>query len=63
MGSSIKPSSSGRGGSIGGSTISVTFAPVIHGGSGDVAAQVKNLIPELIRQIEAQMQRKARLAY
>jgi len=63
MGSSIKPSNSGRGSSIGGSTISVTFAPVIHGGSGDVATQVKNLIPELIRQIEAQMQRKARLAY
>jgi len=63
MGSSIKPSSSGRGGSIGGSTVNVTFAPVINGGSGDVATQVKNLIPELIRQIEAQMQRKARLAY
>jgi len=63
MGSSIKPSSSGRGGSVGNSTVNVTFAPVINGGSGDVATQVKNLIPELIRQIEAQMQRKARLAY
>jgi len=61
MGSSIKPTAS-RGGSSS-STVSVTFAPVIHGGSGDVATQVKNLIPELIRQIEAQMQRKARLAY
>jgi len=63
MGSSIKPSSSGRGGSVGNSTVNVTFAPVINSGSGDVATQVKNLIPELIRQIEAQMQRKARLAY
>jgi len=62
MGSSIKPSASGRGGS-GNSSISVTFAPVIHGGSGDITAQVKALIPELIRQIEAQMQRKQRLAY
>jgi len=62
MGSSIKPTASGRGGG-GNSSISVTFAPVIHGGSGDVTAQVKALIPELIRQIEAQTQRKARLAY
>lgn len=62
MGSAIKPTASGRGGG-GSSTVSVTFAPVIHGGSSDVATQVKNLIPELIRQIEAQMQRKARLAY
>jgi len=62
MGSSIKPTAS-RGGGGGNSTVSVTFAPVIHGGSGDVAGQVKALIPELIRQIEAQMQRKARLAY
>jgi len=62
MGSSIKPSNTGRGGG-GNSSVTVNFAPVIHGGSGDVATQVKNLIPELIRQIEAQMQRKARLAY
>jgi hypothetical protein len=62
MGSSIKPSSPGRGGSSN-SSVTVNFAPVINGGSGDVASQVKNLIPELIRQIEAQMQRKARLAY
>jgi len=62
MGSSIKPTVSSRGGG-GNSSISVTFAPVIHGGTGDVTAQVKALIPELIRQIEAQMQRKARLAY
>lgn len=62
MGSSIKPTASGRGGG-GGSSVTVNFAPVINGGSGDVATQVKNLIPELIRQIEAQMQRKARLAY
>jgi hypothetical protein len=62
MGSSIKPTAS-RGGGGGNSSVSVTFAPVINGGSGDVAGQVKALIPELIRQIEAQMQRKARLAY
>jgi len=62
MGSSIKPTASGRGGG-GGSSITVNFAPVINGGSGDVASQVKALIPELIRQIESQMQRKARLAY
>lgn len=61
MGSSIKPTASRGGG--GNSTVLVTFAPVIHGGSGDVATQVKNLIPELIRQIESQMQRKQRLAY
>jgi len=61
MGSSIKPTASRGGG--GNSTVSVTFAPVINGGSGDVAGQVKALIPELIRQIEAQMQRKARLTY
>lgn len=61
MASAIKPNA-GRG-SGGSSTVSVTFAPVIHGGSGDVASQVKALIPELIRQIESQMQRKARLAY
>jgi len=62
MGSSIKPTVSGRGGG-GNSSVTVNFAPVINGGSGDVTAQVKALIPELIRQIEAQMQRKARLAY
>lgn len=62
MGSAIKPSSSGRGGG-GGSSVTVNFAPVINGGSGDVATQVKALIPELIRQIESQMQRKQRLAY
>jgi hypothetical protein len=63
MGGSIKPTASRGGGGGGNSTVSVTFAPVINGGSGDVAGQVKALIPELIRQIEAQMQRKARLAY
>ena len=62
LGHSIKPTASGRGGG-GSSSVTVTFAPVIHGGSGDVAMQVKALIPELIRQIESQMQRKARLAY
>jgi len=62
MGGAIKPTAS-RGGGGGNSSVSVTFAPVINGGSGDVAGQVKALIPELIRQIEAQMQRKARLAY
>lgn len=62
MGSSIKPTASGRVGG-GGSSVTVNFAPVINGGSGDVASQVKALIPELIRQIENQTQRKARLAY
>jgi len=62
MGGAIKPNSTGRGGG-GNSSVTVNFAPVINGGSGDVATQVKNLIPELIRQIEAQMQRKQRLAY
>ena len=62
MGSVIKPSNAGRG-SAGSSSVTVNFAPVINGGSGDVASQVKALIPELIRQIESQMQRKARLAY
>lgn len=62
MGSSIKPTASGRGGG-GNSSVTVNFAPVINGGSGDVAMQVKALIPELIRQIESQTQRKARLAY
>jgi len=61
MGGAIKPTASRGGG--GNSSVTVNFAPVINGGSGDVATQVKNLIPELIRQIEAQMQRKARLAY
>lgn len=63
MGSSIKPTAYGGGGSAGGSSVTVNFAPVINGGSGDVASQVKSLIPELIRQIESQMQRKQRLAY
>jgi hypothetical protein len=62
MGSSIKPTASGRG-SGGGSSVTVNFAPVINGGSGDVAGRVKALIPELIRQIESQMQRKAKLTY
>ena len=61
MGGAIKPTASRGGG--GNSSVSVTFSPVINGGSGDVAGQVKALIPELIRQIEAQMQRKQRLAY
>jgi hypothetical protein len=61
MGNSIKPNAGSKGG--GGSSVTINFAPVINGGSGDVAAQVKALIPELIRQIESQMQRKARLAY
>jgi len=64
MGSSIKPTASrGGGGGGGNSSVTVNFSPVINGGSGDVATQVKNLIPELIRQIESQMQRKQRLAY
>jgi len=62
MGGAIKPTAS-RGGGSGNSSVTVNFAPVINGSSGDVARQVKALIPELIRQIEAQMQRKARLAY
>jgi len=62
MGSSIKPTASSRGGGSN-SSVTVNFAPVINGGSGDVTAQVKALIPELIRQIEAQTQRKQRLAY
>ena len=62
MGSAIKPTASGRG-SGGNSSVTVNFAPVINSGSGDVASQVKSLIPELIRQIESQMQRKQRLAY
>ena len=47
----------------GGGGITVNFAPVIHGGSGDIANQVKALIPELIRQIEAKLQRKQALSY
>lgn len=62
MGSSIKPTVAGRGNG-GNSSVTVNFAPVINSGSGDVATQVKALIPELIRQIESQMQRKQRLAY
>lgn len=62
MGKNIIPSGGGRS-SGGGGGITVNFAPVINGGSGGVASQVKALIPELIRQIEAKMQRKQALSY
>jgi phage-related minor tail protein len=63
MGKSITPVG-GSSKSGGGSSVSVTFSPVINGGSGgDISSQMKAMIPELIRQIEDSLARKQRLAY
>lgn len=66
MGKSLAPNGGGsRGGSGGGGGITINFAPVISGGGNaqDIAAQVKALIPELVREIQSVMDRKQRLAY
>lgn len=62
MGKSIVPTS-GKGGGSSSSAITVNFSPVINGGPGDVSAQLKALVPELVRLIEAKMQRKQALSY
>lgn len=52
-------------GSTGGLGMTINFAPVINGGGNaqDIAMQVKALIPELMREIEARWERKKRLSY
>lgn len=63
MAKSLTPTAGSKGGG-GGSSVSVTFAPVINGGSGgDITQQMKAMIPELIRQIEDSLARKQRLSY
>lgn len=64
MGKSVTPNAVGGSRSSGGGGITVHFAPVISGaGGGDVASEIKKLIPQLIREIESSMARKQRLAY
>lgn len=64
MGKSVTPNAVGSSRSSGGGGITVNFAPVISGtGGGDVASEIKKLIPQLIREIESSMARKQRLAY
>jgi len=65
MGRSIAPNAAAARGGSGGGNITVHFAPVISGGgnSQDVAAQVKALIPQLVKEIQSVMDRKQRLAY
>lgn len=63
MGKSVTPNSVGGSRSSGGG-ITVNFSPVISGsGGGDVASEIKKLIPQLIREIESSMARKQKLAY
>ncbi len=64
MANGIKPSANNRGGGSGGG-VTVNFAPVINGGGSaqDVLAQLKAYTPQLIREIEAVMERKRRLSY
>lgn len=63
MGKSVTPNSVG-GSRSSGSGITVNFSPVISGsGGGDVASEIKKLIPQLIREIESSMVRKQKLAY
>jgi hypothetical protein len=64
MGKSVSPNPIGGSRSGGGSGITVHFAPVISGaGGGDIASEIKKLIPQLVREIESSMARKQRLAY
>ena len=64
-GGGIRPSGGGRSSAGGGGGITVNFAPVISGGGNgqEIAAQLKSLIPQLVREIESAMQRKQRLSY
>lgn len=63
MGKSLTPK--GAKSSSGVSGITVNFAPVISGGgsSGDIALEIKKIIPQLIREIQSAMERKKSLAY
>ena len=64
MGKSVSPNPIGGSRSGGGGGITVHFAPVISGaGGGDIASEIKKLIPQLVREIENSMARKQRLAY
>ena len=64
MGKSVTPNAVAGSRASGGGGITVNFAPVISGaGGGDVASEIKKLIPQLIREIESSMARKQRLAY
>lgn len=62
MASGISPKSGGR---SGGGGIHVNFAPVISGGGNgqSVAAELKKMIPQLIREFESAMARKQRLSF
>lgn len=64
MGKSLTPSSGKSAGGIGGG-ITVNFSPVISGGgsSTDIAAEIKKIIPQLVREIQSVMERKQRLSY
>jgi len=64
MAKGIKPVSSG-GRSTGGGGMTINFAPVISAGgnSQDILSQLKAYTPQLIREIEAALERKKRLSY
>jgi len=64
MGKAMSPNSA-RGGSGSGGGVTVNFAPVINGGgnSQDIAAEVKKLVPFLIREIQSVMDRKQKLSF
>ena len=65
LGKSIKPASGPRASGGSGGGITVNFAPVINGsGNGqEIAAQLKTLIPQLVREIKETLRREQRLAY
>lgn len=64
MGKAMTPNA-GRGGSGSGGGVTVNFAPVISGGGNaqDIAAEVRKMVPFLIREIQAVMDRKQKLSF
>lgn len=65
LGKSIKPASGPRASGASGGGVTINFAPVINGsGNGqEMAAQLKTLIPQLVREIKETLRREQRLAY
>lgn len=63
MGKAMVPNAGSGSGSGGG--VSVNFAPVISGGGNpqDVAAEIRKLVPFLIKEIQASLDRKQRLSF
>lgn len=64
MGKGMTPTPGGRSGGVSGG-LTVHFSPTITGGGNaqDIAAEVKKLIPQLMKEIQSTLDRKARVSY